>query len=258
MSKGILWIRTRLEVTCNPNRFLVADIRKLADDGNGGIDFNIVVPQPQKYASVGEGKHVQPIFRGLYEYAEWRFEWWGANWNPVDAKWELLDDGFALTFDTADKCPLGWIEKFLERIEAEPSYGFKCAAGTFLPNKLGSMEYGSFVYADGIFTDYGVLECGFEDAPYMIKEAWGYDDEDLIAWRGLLHLPHNESRENESAKARFKKRWGFSKDEYERSLEAQVEMEVAEEIAEAQSERPHLNGFLGRLLGALDAWVASW
>ncbi len=258
MNKGILWVRTRLEVTCKPNRFLIADIRKFADDGKGGIDFNIAVPQPAEYASIGEGDYVHPVVRTLYEYAEWRFDWWGANWNPVDAKWELLEDGFALTFDTADRCPLRWIEKFLEKIEWEPRFGFKCAAGTFLPNRLDSNQYGSFVYADGIFTDYGVLECGFDDPPYMIKEAWGYDDEDVIAWRGVLHLEPCEWLQKEAEEARFKKRWGFSKADYERWLEAQATREAEEEIAAARSQTPHLDGFLGWLKRVFDAWVASW
>jgi hypothetical protein len=62
----------------------------------------------------------------------------------------------------------------------------------------------------------------------------------------------------EAEKARFEKRWGFSRDDYERSLEAQAARKVAEENAAARSQTPHLDGFLGWLKRVLDAWVASW
>lgn len=140
-----------------------------------GIDFGIVVPQPEFDDDSDHplGTRIDnSIFPAWYA---WRLMWWGTKWNggEFNIHRDPANDFVTITFSTAWSPPEGWFSKLCDRLEEQDVNGSMSL--TYLEPGVGFA--GRFEYIDGQYTEDNYADDS-EEYKALYLENYGPDDED--------------------------------------------------------------------------------
>jgi hypothetical protein len=119
-------------------------LNKLAtkDDASGNyiIDFNLIIPEPQRIQDCPEAfrlnkdSHVMPYEdRPWFNWYEWHLKYWGTKWNAYDGYAIIGKSYITFVFNTAWSCPIPIIEQLAKMLDydinikfADEDYGSNC------------------------------------------------------------------------------------------------------------------------------------
>ena len=189
-------IRTVVHIGTS-NRFIASEIINEISDGQGGVDFDKLLPQPPEIKATYDETYVPFWCSGFMDGARWRFKNWGCNWLAdnlhVEDNSTIGIEGLTFTFDTVDKSPLGWIEAFGKHLYDKYKLNL---CGLYVPSKFGEIEAGQFKMVDGKFEHLGLADTDplDFDEPLLVKEVWRLHDEDLLDFRGYIIDPNLEQK----------------------------------------------------------------